>query len=126
MQITTWKPDLSEKRANNMSVFPYEWAIKVDFTDGGFMECKDLFPFLAPESGYVKEFYKKFHPVDGGKETRVTKVFYFHVGNPPQYGLMKIRTAGRGKSVFLEYLLNTKPNDRNLETGSQGDVTDFR
>jgi len=122
MQVTVWKySDFSERRENNISIFPYDWAITIKFPDGGFVEHNDVFPFLAPESGYVSEFSQRWH-VEGqhvGSGNRLTKQWYFRVGNPPRYGRMTFGTYGNMPNFNIGYYLNPTPNDRNLESANE-------
>ena len=127
MQVTTWKPDLSEKEAKNMSIFPYDWKIKLEIGDGGFIANKDHFPLTAPENGYQTTIEENLH-AEGGNSAGILfkRTFYFRVGKPPyNYGLMRVFAFGDDKGVQVTYMLNTTPGDRNLETGSEKDVYKF-
>ena len=86
---------------------------------------KKLFPFTAPESGYQTTIEEHLHATGGNSAGILFKrTFYFRVGN--NYGLMRVFAFGDDNGVQVTYMLNTTPGDHNLETGSQGDVNDFR
>jgi hypothetical protein len=55
----------------------YEWTVKIESLNGGLVLANEQYLFLAPESGYLKEFVFTM-PVDAPKWDDV-KEFYFYV-----------------------------------------------
>ena len=114
MQVTTWKPEYLQ----GVSTYSFDWAVEIKFPDGGFVECHDVFPFLAPESGYVSEMSQKLHFTRDGLASvnHFKKKWYFRFGNPPRYGRMTFSTYGNMPNFNVSYYLNPTPGDRNLES----------
>ena len=112
LQIKTWKPPYSPEPRPA----PYDWRITVEIPDGGFVENQDLFPFTAPETGYVASIDLHMSP-ELGQQWRsfIDKNYYFCYGQPRRYGRMQLRTDGDRQIVFVDYYLNQQPGSRNLE-----------
>lgn len=115
LQITVWKPMITVEQMNTGKVFPYDWRVQVKINDGGLKEHKDVFPFEAPESGYVAEYDESLHAINGASPgVSVDKEFYFYFGEPRKYGRMHFRTDGHRPLIFIDYWLNPS-GSRNLE-----------
>jgi len=112
LQIKTWKPPYSPEPRPT----PYDWRITVEIPGGGFVEHEDLFPFTAPESGYVVNVDLHMSPGLGSEwRSFVDKNYYFYYGQPRRYGRLQLRTDGDRRIVFIDYYLNPRPGSRNLE-----------
>lgn len=116
LQIKTWKPPYSPEPRPA----PYDWRITVEIPDGGFVENQDIYPFTAPDSGYVASIDLHMS-LELGQQWRsyIDKTFYFCYGQPRRYGRMQLRTDGDRQIVFVDYFLNPTPGSRNLEFDPQ-------
>jgi hypothetical protein len=124
LQVTVWKPTITTEQINAGKVFPYDWRLQIRINHGGLAEQKDVFPFEAPESGYVAQYDATFHPTNGASaDVAVDKQFYFHFGRPPKYGRLRVRTAGDRPYVSIDYWLNPS-GSRNLEYEASKDEDD--
>jgi len=116
LQVTVWKPSITNEQINAGKVFPYDWRIQVKINDGGLFEHNDVFAFEAPDTGYASEFDAKLHPTNGAStDVTVNKQFYFYFGEPRKYGRLHLRTDGDRPYVFVDYWFNPTPGSRNLE-----------
>jgi len=115
LNVTTWKVTITREQINMHTVFPYDWKAILQITNGGLLEHKDVYPFEAPESGYVPNFELNEHVINGAMGGTLDKQFYFFFGQPRLYGRMHIRTNADSPEVVVDYVLNPQPGSRNLE-----------
>jgi hypothetical protein len=83
--------------------------------EGGLVETKEQFPFMAPASGYVSSINFSMTNLDrsvwkGG----VTKLYYFYLPSTNTYGLMKLLISS-AYPIGVDYEYNITPGDRVLE-----------
>ena len=96
----------------------YDWKSKVEVVDGGLLEVNDVFPYLAPETGYQTFFETNMAAgVPDWKES-LEKTFYVKLRNGKMYGRMSIRVRTFSDppptQVYFESWLNPT-GSRNLE-----------
>ena len=115
LTVTTWKVTITREQMQMHTAFPYDWKAIVKIVDGGLLEYKDVYPFEAPESGYVPNSELSEHVINGSIGGTLDKQYYFYFGQPRKYGRMHIITDGDSPEVMVDYVLNPQPGDRNLE-----------
>jgi len=91
-----------------------EWSLIVSIPRGGLVENEDDFPFNAPDTNYHATVEYHFTRSDSNWATQLTKQYYIAVGQPPQYGWLRIESNLAQETVFLTYAINPD-GSRNLE-----------
>jgi hypothetical protein len=90
------------------------WWFKMALKGGGFIECRDEFPFEAPEGGYESTVELSFRRGETNWTDSVSKEYYFRFGSPPLYGRMRLETAIDQDGARLNYVINSE-GTRSLE-----------
>jgi hypothetical protein len=93
----------------------YDWEVTLSIPDGGLVETSKEFAFRAPEIGYSPTFHLNMAATVPSWGVSVEKTLYFRYGTPAKYGRLSFRTSGNSRYIFVDYLLNPTPGDRNLE-----------
>ncbi len=91
------------------------WWIEIGFVDGGLQVTNDLFPYLAPETGYEQALRYEAKRGDPDWDYEVEQQIYFkHAGN---YGTCKLKLGALDGGIRAEcYRAYINPNgSRNLE-----------
>ena len=109
VEVQTWKPWPPKPLSPH-----YDWKLALKMQDGGFVETTEEFAFEAPETGYSQSYDIDMRASSGDWRVSAEKTLYFSYGDPPKYGLMKLRTDGNSRYVFIDYVLNPS-GSRNLE-----------
>ena len=98
---------------------PFDWTFAIEAVDGGLVETTDLFPFLAPESGYRPryEYAMRADGSAGPRSDEVQRTYYLRSRNGQVYAALRVYArpgSGAGPLVFIRYVANPA-GSRNLE-----------
>lgn len=95
----------------------YDWKLVLKTIDGGIVETKDKYIFLAPKTGYNENYTLQVNKSDEDWSIRASRKFYFRSINGKFFAAINAKVwayhDGRGM-LILEYYLNDK-GGRNLE-----------
>lgn len=95
----------------------YGWSIKIEVINGGLIETKDTFLYLAPESGYKPALEYSFSKKVSREEGIVDRKYYLTSRNAQLYAALTLTviTSPIGEaSVYIYHTIN--PNgSRNLQ-----------
>jgi hypothetical protein len=91
-----------------------EWSFTMTIPDGGLVENQSEFPFEAPETDYQPTVELRFSQGATNWATHIKKIYYIALGQPTEYGWLRVETDLSQQSVFLTYAINPT-GSRNLE-----------
>ena len=92
----------------------YDWSLKLTLPNGGLIETRDEFLFLAPESGYQPEIVIAMSADQpDGWESMIQRSFYFRL-NDGRYGRFNISFIANNGVLRIDSCLNPS-GSRNLE-----------
>jgi hypothetical protein len=108
----TWQPGVQGKR-------PFNWALRLEATNGGVVESTQRLMYLAPEDGYEPSLTIDMPSTKTGWEATVNRAFYLKSRGQIHSRVGMVFNANpdqeRGSYLSLNWRLNPKPGSRNLE-----------
>lgn len=98
----------------------FPWRFTIEVPDGGLIESRDEFMYLAPESGYQSRWVAEFAKDDPGWNVRREVEFYLRNRAGQQHGWLKVKLKvdpGGNGYFSIDGFLN--PTGRVLESAGQ-------
>jgi hypothetical protein len=90
------------------------WSFRLSIPNGGLIENQDEFQFEAPDANYQSKIEYRFAKGTTNWTTHVTKQFYIALGQPPDYGWLRVESDLAQQTVLITYAINPT-GSRNLE-----------
>jgi len=114
LRITLTRNPLKVRRG----VDRFDWSVTIEIVGGGLTETSDLYPYEAPESGYLPTFSLNIDKNSPSWTQRLTKTFYVRTKNN-QFGRIDIDLTTdserpQGTGISIKSFMNP-PGSRNLE-----------
>jgi hypothetical protein len=83
-----------------------DWSFSMSIPSGGFVENNDDFQFDAPATNYQPDVQFHFSQAQPNWTTHLIKQYYIAIGQPPNFGWLRVETDLSQQTVFLTYAIN--------------------
>ncbi len=93
----------------------YPWKLRISVPDGGLIQRKDEFIFMAPVDGYEPSVEVSASPADDHWQRDFDGQFFVKLKDGTFARLALLLVTGGDHFVMIESFLNPKPGSRNLE-----------
>ena len=98
---------------------PFDWSVTFEITNGGLIECTNIYPYEAPAEGYQQALTLNFQTnMAGWQRNFYKRQFYFKSQGGQVYGRMTIdidASSLKGSASFHSEIAANPAGSRNLE-----------